>query len=300
MLFRQQIIGTINLGLPIILLYQICPTFVFSIPGILACAVAVGAYVYWMGRRRTKLMLKNLNYAPTGIFKDDFEAVIRACEQVPENIKLNYAYAGEIVALAAYDTIVIDPIVWHGVNEDPEAQKVHGVFDSTIAPHLSELQKTRLGILKEILTPAAQQFILRHEIGHIVLKYSAKTMAVLFVTACLSVICGITCAQILYPLTGGIIAAVVALLIGGITDLLLTGLTNFFFKVRLEEQADRFAVAYSTQEEILAAADFFEKHQQMVNAHKDAKDFLAWLPGTITTGHPDGVERARALRIMAK
>jgi Zn-dependent protease with chaperone function len=129
----------------------------------------------------------------------------------------------------------------------------------------------------------------------VVANYSRNKLFLVFATGVIFSFSGLMVAQVLLPLSA-LGALCVGMIVAGVLDLLLAYVTNYFFKVQQEREADLFAARYSTQEEIQAAALFFEKHQDLRDAHKDTNGFLNRLPSTLTTGHPDGHTRAFYLR----
>lgn len=88
------------------------------------------------------------------------------------------------------------------------------------------------------------------------------------------------------------------LLAAGVTDLLLSYSSNYFFKAREEINADLFAARHSTRDETAAAADFFEAHQNILDTHKE-QTLVAKIPGIILSGHPNGKTRANYLRKLS-
>ena len=97
----------------------------------------------------------------------------------------------------------------------------------------------------------------------------------------------------------GIVAIGIGIVIGCITDLAFTYLSNAVFKLREEKEADLFAAHYSSRKEIEATATFFEQHQKIKDRLKDPGNFWALLPSALATGHPDSMTRAHYLRALA-
>ncbi len=294
-MFMQQLVGVVNLSLPLVFLYQIFPYFVLSLHGMVFCAFLMGLYAYWLGRNNTYKLVKSLKCTPSGIQLQEFAALVNACQVDTSRVNLFYAYTQEAIAFAAFDTIIIDPVVWHSVDQDENAQKVCAVFSASIEPQLNEHQKTRLSAIKAALTPGAQRFIFRHELGHVVHKFSYKKLFVIFVSAIIAAFFGLLAARALMNISG-LLALIVGMVIGGVSDVLLTFASNLLFKMREEKCADEFAMRYSSEQDIKEAADFFERHQVIVDEHKDKKSLWALLPSEITTGHPNGFVRASFLR----
>jgi len=91
----------------------------------------------------------------------------------------------------------------------------------------------------------------------------------------------------------------VGIVVGCITDLTFTYLSNLLFKLREEKEADLFAAHYSSRAEIEATATFFEQHKKIKDRLKDPNNFISLLPSVLTTGHLDSTSRARYLRSIA-
>jgi hypothetical protein len=106
---------------------------------------------------------------------------------------------------------------------------------------------------------------------------------------------GISIGMMLMPYNG-FVALLCGMFAGGTADLLFTYISNALFTAREEKQADLFAAKHSSKEEILAAADFFEKHQMIVDQAKRNAGILGKIPSVILNGHHDGFARAAILR----
>ena len=91
-------------------------------------------------------------------------------------------------------------------------------------------------------------------------------------------------------------ALFIGMIVGGMSDIVLTYASNIFFKLREEKKADIFAAEQSSAEEIEAAAQFFEQHLKLVDTYKEPNSLFAYLPSSVLTGHPDGTNRASYLR----
>lgn len=296
---KQQILGIINLSLPLVVLYLISPIFVISLWGRLVCSLLLGLYVYYLNSKQAQNLTASLKFSPSGASQEVWEHELQRC-QIPKGMMtLRYAYTAENIAMTVNQTVIIDPVLWSSIQEDPEAQKVQDVFRNFIESGLSERQKIRLTLIKAALTEPAQRFIFRHELGHAVRQFSRNKLGLIFISGVLFTFAGLSAAVALVPFNG-LVAAVAGMFVGGIMDLLLTYATNYFFKVKEEREADLFAIHFSTPEEIKAAATFFEKHQEILNAYGE-KNFLApYLPSTVLTGYPDGKQRAIWLRNVSQ
>jgi hypothetical protein len=296
-MLRQQILGIINLSMPLIVLYQFYPKMITSLWGALGCAFLVGSYVYYLNVKQSKNLVTSLTYSPSEPYKKEWMRLVQSCNVSENVVSLRYAYTQENIAMAVNQTVVIDPVVWSLSDQDPEAQKVKDIFQKFIEPGLSEVQKLRVVGVRDILTEDAQRFLFRHELGHVVAQYSRNKLFLVFGTGVIFSFYGLMVAKFLLPLNG-FLAMGVGMVLGGALDLLLAYVTNYFFKVRQEREADLFAARYSTLEEIKAAALFFEQHQDLLDVHKDTNSFLSRLPSTLTTGHPSGHTRAAYLRSL--
>jgi hypothetical protein len=294
-MLKQQILGVINLSLPLILLYYVYPALLFCFSGQVFCAVLLAGYVYYLNRKSAKNLVASLRYVPTQQHKEYLEALLASCGYDSKRVSLNYAYTNEQIAMAVYSTIIVDPIVWSITDEDPSALQVKDIFDKYIEPGLTQNAKMRINGMRQILSPAAQRFIFRHELGHVAYNFSYKKLCVLFFTSFCAAYAGIISAIWTLHL-GGILALLIGMIVGGISDIVLTYASNVFFKLREEKRADIFAAQHSSAEEIEAAAQFFEQHQNLVDTYKEPNSLLAYLPSSVLTGHPDGINRASYLR----
>jgi len=151
-----------------------------------------------------------------------------------------------------------------------------------------------------MITPAAQRFIFRHELGHTSRSYSKKALASLFAIATLATGAGMTTIYSLISKYGGFLALLAGLGVGMTVDTVLGYLNNAFFKAREERKADEFAMQFSTPEEIEAAADFFDAYELGAQKLRTQSYLLSYLPIAATTGHPSAQERTQYLRDGAK
>lgn len=298
-MFKQQIQGVINLSFPLIIIYNLQPAFFVTIYGQILCSLALGAYVYYLNYKQVEQLEKTLQFSPTGDHKDFFNNIIEACQIDPATVVVKYAYTNESIAMAAGTTVIIDPVVWHDVQDDAQAVKVQEIFKLHVEPNLSQLQKDRLTAFHRVLTPAAQRFIFKHELGHIVHHFSFYKLIVVFITGSLAAFAGIMAAVATLQIHG-MLAIIVGMVVGGCMDLFLTYLSNLVWKLQQEKAADLFAVQYSSDEDIQAAALFFENHQNILDTHPEQNNVLAKLPSIIKTGHQHGeVRSAYLLKLMS-
>lgn len=293
-MIQQHILGVINLSLPIIILYNMYPIIFFGCAGKCAIALCIGLYLWYRHKQNLDALTARLSFRPTGQWKQMLEKHILECKQQPANIQLFYAYTDEALAIAANHSIIIDPLVWSSITEDPEALKVIEIITSQISPAFSESKKIRLQKAQNIFSPQTQAFIFKHELGHILRKYSQKKLCIIFLIGMISAYIGITLA-IFNLASGGLVALGIGMLAGGLTDLFLSYFSNATFKAHEEKQADMFAIQYSSRQEIEAAATFFEKHQDILDTYPE-NYWVSKIPSIILSGHLNGKKRATLLR----
>jgi hypothetical protein len=294
-LLKQQIISVINISIPLLIVIYYYPSWVLQIETRLLCAIAMGIYIAYLNYNNTKKMTRLLQFVPTSHYKQQLEQWIVAAGMDPEKIQIRYGYCHESLAMTMFDTIVIDPLVYTLFEQDSTAQEAKQVIDTYIMPTRSEEVKRKILQFKTILSPQAQQFIFMHELGHIYDRYSIKKIMIIGIIGTLAAYIGISMGVYLFPLIAGY-AIICALLIGGLVDIVLSYLSNLFFKLAEEKDADLFAASHCDTDTINAAADFFENHQEIVDQHKQYEGLLARLPSSIASGHPNGKTRAVYLR----
>ena len=298
-MFKQQVLGVINLSLPIIVLFYVYPHLFLSFTVRFVCALLWGAYICYLNWKQLKNLMNSLKYVPTGDKKDLFNNAIKECNLNPNDFNVRYAYTNESIALAAGNTLVIDPIIWRDIDNDSEATKVKDIFELHIKHTLSDAQKDRLIAFHKTLNAAAQRFIFKHELGHIFYNYSYKKLVVIFMIGALTTYTGITAAVIALQVNG-IIVLFLGLFVGGMSDILFTYISNALWKVYEEKKADKFAVQYSSYEDIQAAAHFFEKHQEIIDATtKQEKTLLRFIPSIFLSGHQNGKSRSKFILQLA-
>ena len=131
-------------------------------------------------------------------------------------------------------------------------------------------------------------------------NYSTKKLFLVFVLGFVATYSGIA-TTILALQIHGMFAIFIGMLISGSIDLLLTYGSNVLWKLQEEKAADRFAVQYSSVEEIRAAALFFENHQHVIDRYKQPGNFITNLPSVVLSGHQHGAARsAYLLELLAK
>ena len=297
-MFVQQIQGVINVSLPVIALCGLFPALPGSFTGRFLCAVLIGLYVCFLNWTQIKNLQTTLKHSPTDAHKDLFRDLIKECNIDPDSIVLRYAYTNESIGLTSGNTVIIDPLAWSNLDGDPEAIKVKNIFKDYIQSTLSISKKERIAAVATTLTPGAQRFIFKHEVGHVIHNFSHKSLVTIFVIGFLAAYIGVTAAMTL-PLEG-FIAGLAGMAVGGVSDLLLTFTSNFFWRTREEQKADLFAAQNSSYEDIIEAADFFSQHQKILNANPEPQNLLAYVPSSMRTGHPNAIWRSAYLKELAK
>jgi len=292
-MLKQQAIGVINLSIPLILLFLIYPAALGTTVGLIMSALVMGVYVFYLNWKATKNQAAALQYSPTGARKEQFEQMIKECKLDPQGLILRYGYCHEGVAMAMFNTISVDPLVCAGVEDDPQALAVKNILLEHQVPLMSVPQKIRIQKVHEICSPAVQRFIFKHELGHVFYNYSNKKLILVGFIFALAVFGGMAAAFAVAA--WGVWAVFFGMLVGGLIDLFLSYSSNLFFKYFAEKNADLFAARFSSLADREAAADFFEKHQIIVETYPEA-NVLAKVPGVILSGHPSGKARARYLR----
>lgn len=294
-MFRQQIIGFINISWPIIVLFYVFPGLLDNTLAHIVIYVFTGINIWYLNYAQHKRTENGLLYFPSAKYKEIFDTYIRSCNVDPAKIIIKYAYTAQQIAMAFSNTVVIDPTTCSLVHNDPNIEPVKDVFHQFYESNLNDLGKNRQTWQLQKLTPEIQMFIFKHELGHIVDWYSYKKLGIIFLIGTLSIYSAIGIAQIVSPLFGVVPAIMMALIVGVFVDLFLTYFSNLCFKVAAEKRADAFAVKYSTTEEIMAAADFFEQERDVIEKYKDPNNWLLKLSPMIYSGHLDGQSRKKYL-----
>lgn len=297
-MFRQQIVGVINLSIPLIILFYMMPGLLITPWGPICCAILLGMYIWYLNYQQYKAGVARLLYVPSGVHKELFDSWIRSSGVDSSLINLRYAYTGEQFAMTMGNTIVIDSICYSVCADDIANEPVLNVFKNIVEPGLSDNTKKRLAAYKEILTPGVQAFLFKHEVGHVVHKFAFKKLLLVFVLGAVSAYAGILTAKyvlVFHPL----LAIVSGMIIAGILDLLLTYASNYFFKYFAEKNADLFAARHSSVEDIVAAAEFFAKLQEINETYKDQGNFMTKLPIALL-GYASGKERKAYLLKFAQ
>ncbi len=293
-MFNQYIQGIITLSFYLIITYNINPNFLITIPGQLVCSISIGMYLYFLSYKQLQNMQNSLLYSPSEGHKDAFDNLIQQCNVDPKSVIVKYAYIAEGIAMAAGKTIIIDPLLWHGIDDDPQAISVKDIFTLHLEKNLTANQKTQMAEFHQLLTPESQRFIFKHELGHIVQNFATKKLLLIFFLSFLATYIGIT-ATIFALQIHGFVAIFAGILVSGCIDLFLTYGSNVVWKLQEEKAADRFAVQYSSTEDVQAAALFFENHQHVIDRYKQPGNFMTSLPSVILSGHQHGTARSSYL-----
>jgi len=295
---KQQLQGIITLALPVIGIYLLYPAFLLHPLGQFFCALLVGGYIWYLTKNQNDTLKQSLLYAPTGETKNMLEAYLNAAGIPAQNIILRYAYTGEQIALNLGNMIVIDPVLFSLCEEDPQAQAVRAIYEQQIAPTLTLEQKEYLAQVRQALNIGAERFIFMHELGHFVDKFIEKKIVSVFIAGGCAAYIGIRVGIALLPF-GGLYAVLGGMLFGGLMDIVLAYVTNAFFKLRAEKNADTFAVRH-VPHDVADAAAFFIQHQQLLNARRANSAIFKLLPSELLTGYQDGNDRARRIRKLAQ
>lgn len=297
-LLRQEAIGVFRLSIPILLIAYMSPELLFTLYGQIACSWGVGFLIFYQLYTQTKNQATILQFAPSEQNKTMFDQIIETCNFRPETVNLRYGYSNEGLALTMFNTISIDPLIFQDLENDPEALKLKTILETYTIPTMSELQKKRIECVKEIASTSVLQFIFKHELGHVFYNYSFKIITMMATIGFIAAFCGIATAIVYFHLLNKA-AILLGMIVGGIIDLTLSYSSNYFFKAQAEKNADLFAAHHSTAEEIKAAVDFFEKHQEIYDTYPQP-GILAKLPSAILTGHQPGKTRACYLRKLLR
>lgn len=302
-MFKQQIIGTITVSFPLIVIFYNFPALLQNPYSPIFGGIILGAHIWRLNYKKHAALEKGLLYVPSGAHKEMFENLIRSCNIDPNTITLKYAYTAQQIAMAMSRTVIIDPTTCVICSDDANAIPVVNVFTQIYAAGLNTLQKERQ-LSQSQLTPEAQSFFFKHELGHIVDNYSYKKLWIIFAVGTTSTAIAIYTVKLLLPFTDSLatqsFAVIVGLFVGMFFDLFFTYSSNYFFKVAAEKRADLFAAKHSTAQEITKVAHFFGREQELIETYKDPKNLLLKLPSTILSGHPAGKTRQAYLLKLAE
>ncbi len=288
--------ASIILAIPIIVITLIKPG-IYSYKGsIILLSILMGCYITYLNYIQTKDIINALQFTPSDEYKEQFTKQIIECNLNPHDVNLKYAYNDDALAVIMFNTIAIDPFMFKNIDSDPEAIKVKTIVQNSILIGLPEIKKNLLLKFSDSLTILAQQFIFKHELGHLISHYSFKKIALIYLIATTSTFIGISTAYLLASSIPGALTILLGIITFTLIDLFLSYISNATFKYYEEKNADKFACKYSSKEEINAAADFFIKYEELANEYKKSMSLISHIPQRILSGHPNGIERAKYLR----
>lgn len=294
---QTNALGTINLvGLPLILFIYLQPAGIPLELIVLLAGLATGLRLYFMHKKAARNLINTLQYRPTGQHLALTDEILQPNKASAAHVSIRYAYTQEGIAMAIDDVVVIDPMLMSLWSDDPQAFAVQEIYAQHIAPTLTEKQLERLTKTKLALTAPAQRFILRHEIGHILQRFTSKKLILIGLTGFIMTIAAFYAAIWTIAIAGSLSASIFGIVVGMMSDLSVTYLINVTYKRYCEIDADRYAAQTSSVEEITAAAEFFDRHQEIIDATTEYTNLFSYLPCVIASGHENGHARATKLR----
>lgn len=297
----QQLKGTVNIALPFLIFYSLSPQFALSLLGIFIYSLAVALRIGYALYISTRNQMRSLIFAPTPSYQEQFNQEIIRCGLEPKNLAMRYAYVDDAVAKTFFNLVVVDPMVWSGINEDPEALKARDVVEKYIVPSIPENKKELHKLIQNNLSPEVQKFIFRHELGHVFYGYSTKFILLSSFITLVETFIVLMLARTLLQSWGGLATLWVSIGLWAALDLLFVYAMNFFFKSYEEKRADLFAVRFSSKETIEAAANFFENYEKAAQKYRETLNSLIFkLPVRVFSGYIDGVSRAHYLWNLAR
>lgn len=227
-----------------------------------------------------------------------FNKTIVSCGLDPEKVALRYAYADDGIAITLFNTIVIDPMLWKDV-DDPEFYKTREIIEKFVLPSVDEDKKRLHANIDTILTPTVQEFIFKHELGHIVRQFSIRRIILVGIIAFVSTSVALLTVRAAIHL-GGFTAFCIGFLVGTCVDLILSYASNVFFKAQEEKRADFFACSFSSREQIEHAADFFEQYEHFAQMYRETLGGIHILiPTILLSGYINGKSRSQYLKANA-
>lgn len=293
----KELSAFFQLSLPFVIIYFYNPEFMLSFHGAIFCSLLVGLRTAFVLYQQTNNLVKGLKFAPTGKSKKYFDDQIKAVGLNPSDISLRYAYCNSNIALTAFNTIMIDQMVWKGFDEDPMCVEAQNLIKTHVQPTLPAYSKKLHQEIKDALTVDVQRFIFKHELGHVVDNYSWKKIALNGVISFLGMYSGFYVAQSLIGFYDGLLVFCLAITAAGFSDVSLSWLSNALFKASKEKGADLFAIQHSSKQEIEAAADFFEKYEEYSQDYRKAiGDTHSKIAPRFLMRYVPGKERVQYLR----
>jgi len=297
----QEIFAALNIALPITIAYHYFPEFTLSPLGITMFSALAGAYFMFFAYTTGKKQFNGLLHAPSGEYLELLHKEIIKCGICPTKIRLKYGYTDDKLALTSINTIVIDQMLWKNVDNDPEALKAKSIIKTHVLPTLSPDVIAWHDKINKLFTPETQNFIFRHELGHVVHNFSIKYYLISGFTIMFATAVGLLVARTAINSFDGIVALTLGMLAGILVDSFAPYALNIFFKAPAERNADLFAARFSSQEEIEAAAHFFEQYDICADEFKSKIGIPIQRSTIIFNGYPSGKTRAEYLRkIIAK
>lgn len=298
----KEIIGILNLSIPLVIAYLLAPESVLSYWGKIIWAIIIGLWIvyinYQAGTAFTRSGARIDNPACMQMLQEE----VRRCNLNPDDVCLQYKYIDDAVGMAAFNTVMIDPMLWTDkeIEDDKLAQDIRIIFERCTLPSIDQHKRELHARIKESLSSDARRFIFRHELGHIAYDYSRKKIMLIGAIMTCAAYSGLTVAGLALAPLGGIAALLLGMTTGGIIDVALSFASNIVFKAAEEKKADLFAAQHSSPQEIEAAAQFFENYEQHAHAYKKAAGLSTLIPGIVLSGHPSGQTRATYLRMLTK
>ena len=297
-LLIQEMNGIVHMAMPILIIAYVIPSAIANPYSSLIIAMIIAAWRVFLIYQQAKNEAVILKFEPTGEIRAELEELVRSCGMNPAAINLRYRFVNDMVAVTTFNLIGIDHMVWYGLENDPQAMEAQEIIQRIMAFSLTPEQIENLTKIKQFLSPAAQRFIFRHELGHVYYQYTYKKLISVGLIITLFAYAGIRLGYSLYP-TLGVFAILVAIVAAGVLDIALSYVSNYFFKTWAEKYADEFAARYSNAEEILAAADFFERYQEIIDTARKPWGIVAKLPNSLLAGYPETPVRVAYLRGIA-
>ena len=294
----QEMKGIARISMPILIIAYVAPNTIANPYSSLLIAMIIAAWRVFLMYQQAKNEAVILKFEPTGDIRAELDELVSSCGMNPATINLRYRFVNDMVAVTTFNLIGIDHMVWHGLENDSQAVQAKNIIEQVIMFNWTQEQRDNLAKIKQFLSPAAQRFIFRHELGHIYYQYTYKKLISVGLIITLFAYAGIRLAYNLYPMLG-MLAILVAIVAAGVLDIALSYVSNYFFKTWAERYADEFAARYSNAEEILAAADFFERYQEIIDSTRKPLGMLAKLPNSLLAGYPETPIRVAYLRDIA-
>jgi len=292
----QEFTGLIPFAVILFIVFLIIPGHFFKIGTIIALSLVFGICVSCLNYFITQIQLDVLKFSPSELWMKPFEHDISQCGLQPKDVNIRYRFANDSVALTFFNTVTIDPMMWKGLEHDQAAIDAKKNIETFVTPKIPIKTKLFLDNIKNIMSPEAQKFIFKHELGHVFHNYSLKYIVLAGTMVAVATFIALISAGATITSLGGTAAIMIGLTLGGSTKLILGYSKNVFFKAREERMADDFAAQFSTKEEIEAAADFFEHYESHAQEYRKDLELNSNIPSIILTGYTDGKTRAQELR----